>query len=348
MTHMITKEFGKTKDGAGVTAFRMTNGHGMSAVILDFGGTVQSVTVPDRNGKATDVVLGYDDVRSYENGNCYYGAVVGRYANRIRGGIFELDGKEYRPGINNDGNHLHGVFSHSLFEACPDGEDLVLRYFSPDGEEGYPGNLDLEVRYRLTEDNALEILYKATTDAPTVLNLTNHSYFNLNGPDGSTVLDHTLRLCSSYYTEYGEGFVQTGRILPVQDTPLDFRKETAIGSRISEPFRQLVLCSGYDHNMILNGKEGELKPIGKAKSEKTGIVLEAFTTEPAVQFYSGNFMDTDPSPVGKNGVRYPRRGGFCLEAQHYPDSVHHPHFPSTILLPGDTYRQKTVYRLSLE
>ena len=235
-----------------------------------------------------------------------------------------------------------------MFEASADGETLILRYRSPDGEEGFPGNLDLEVRYRLSADNALEISYAATTDKPTVLNLTNHCYFNLNGADGSTIFDHIVRLNSSAFTEYEEGFAQTGKIIPVEGTPLDFREEHAIGERFDDDYHQLRMCTGYDHNMILDGPAGELKPIGTARSEKTGIGLEAFTTEPAIQFYSSNYVQFDPVPHGKNGVRYPKNCAFCMEAQHYPDSPRHPNFPSTVLRPGETYRQTTVYRLTTE
>ena len=349
MITVNSKEFGRTKAGQKVTAFELCSGNGMRVCILDFGCTVQSITVPDRGGRPTDVVLGYDDVGSYENGSCYYGAVVGRYANRIGNARFVLDGKEYllekTPGEN---NHVHGVFNKRIFEASTDAGELIFQYLSPDMEEGYPGDLGVEVRYRLTEDNALEITYKATTDAPTVLNLTNHSYFNLNGQDGSTILDHKLRLNSSYFTEYTEMFAQTGKIISVENTPLDFREEQVIGARFGDDYYQLRLCTGYDHNMILDGKNGELKRIGSAESEKSGIVLEAFTTEPAVHFYSGNYMHFDPVQNGKNNVHYPKNGGFCLEAQHYPDSVNHPHFPVTVLRPGETYRQKTIYRFKTD
>ncbi|MBQ7172490.1 MAG: galactose mutarotase [Clostridia bacterium] len=348
MVTVHSEEFGRTKDGRKVTAFDLSNGSGMRVRILDFGCTVQSLTVPDRGGRPVDVVLGYDDVTSYEDGSCYYGAVVGRYANRIGGARFVLDGREYRlensPG---ESNHVHGVFNKKIFEAAAGAGELTLRYRSPDGEEGYPGTLELEVCCRLREDNALEIAYQATTDAPTPVNLTNHSYFNLNGQDGSTVLDHRLRLNCSRFTEYAETFAQTGRILSVENTPLDFRKEQRIGARFCDGYPQFRLCTGYDHNMILDGKEGELKEIGAVRSEKTGICLEAFTTEPAVHFYSGNYMHFDSVPNGKNGVKYPKNGGFCLEAQHYPDSLNHPHFPSTVLRPGQVYRQKTVYRFSV-
>jgi aldose 1-epimerase len=345
MVNISSKEFGYTKDGQKVTAFELCNKSGMRVNILDFGGTVQSLIVPDSEGKPTDVVLGYDDVESYENGSCNYGAVVGRYANRIGGARFVLDGKEYLLEKNiGENNHVHGIFNKKMFEAHTDNGALVLRYTSPDMEEGFPGNLDLEVRYTLSDDNALEITYKATTDAPTVLNLTNHSYFNLNGQDGSTILNHKVRLNCSNFTEYTDSFAQTGKIIPVDNTPLDFREEHTFASRFNDDYRQFRICTGYDHNMVLDGKEGELKPIGTVKSDKTGICLDAFTTEPAVHFYSGNFMHFDSVQKGKNGICYPKHGAFCLEAQHYPDSMNHPHFPSTILRPGEVYKQKTVYR----
>lgn len=346
MTTIHSKAFGQTKDGRKVTAFELCNGGGICVRILDFGAAIQSIVVPDRNGVPTDVTLGYDDVASYEAGSCFYGAIVGRYANRIGdNGRFVLDGKTVQLEKNSEEtNHVHGVFAKRMFAASIDGETLVMRYLSPDGEEGFPGNLSLEVHYRLAEDNALELSYAATTDAPTVLNLTNHCYFNLNGPDGSTVLNHRLRLNCSSFTEYTPSFAQTGRIIPVEGTPLDFRQEQSIGARFDDDYPQFRICTGYDHNMILDGAPGELKLIGTAKSEKTGISLEAWTTEPAIQLYSGNFIHFDPVPKGKYGIRYPKNGGFCFEAQHYPDSVHHPHFPSTVLRPGETYRQKTVYR----
>lgn len=347
MVTVHTNEFGRTKEGRKVTAFTLKNDKGMSVRILDFGGTVQSLTVPDRKGVPTDVVLGYDDVASYENGSCFYGAIVGRYANRIKDACFVLDGKEYLLEKNSKGesNHNHGVFNKRMFEASVDNGALILRYFSPDMEEGFPGNLSVEVRYRLCDDNALEIDYTATTDAPTVLNLTNHSYFNLNGQDGSTVLDHRVQLNSSRFTECSEAFAQTGTILSVEDTPLDFRTEHFVGERFNDPYQQFRICTGYDHNMILDGDMGKLKRIGSAKSDKTGICLEAFTTEPAIQFYSGNYIHFDPVPYGKNGVRYPKNGGLCMEAQHYPCSPNYAHFPTTVLRKGDVYRQTTIYQL---
>ena len=344
MVNILTKDFGFTKEGQKVTAYEMHNGNGMSVRALDFGATVQSIIVPDRSGVPIDVVLGYDDVASYENGSCFYGGIVGRCANRIKNARFVIDGKEYRLEKNEGENHNHGIFNKRMFNASIEDNTLVLRYLSPDMEEGYPGNLSVEIRYSLCEDNALEINYTVTTDAPTILNLTNHSYFNLNGQDGSTILDHKLWLNSSNFTEYEESFAQTGRIISVKDTPLDFREEQVIGARFDSDYPQFRLCTGYDHNMVLDGKEGKLKPIGTVRSDKTGISLEAFTTEPAIQLYSSNYIQFDPVKHGKNGVRYPKNGAICMEAQHYPDSVNHPNFPSTVLRPGETYTQKTVYR----
>ncbi len=348
MTAVFTKKFGRTKEGEDVIAFELRNGNGMRVNILNYGCTVQSIIVPDRSGKPTDVVLGYEDIESYENGSCFYGAIVGRCANRIKDARFVLDGREYLLEKNEGNNHVHGVFSKRMFDARIDNETVVLRYISPDMEEGYPGNLTVEVRYRLYEDNAFEISYEAVTDAPTVLNLSNHSYFNLNGQNGETILDHKLWLNSSNFTEYDETFAQTGRTISVEDTPLDFRNEQTIGSRFDDNYPQFRVCTGYDHNMILDGKEGEMKPIGTAKSEKSGICLEAFTTEPAIQLYSGNFIQFDPVKCGKNGICYPKNGGLCMEAQHYPDSVNHPHFPSTVLRPGEVYTQRTMYRFKTE
>ena len=347
MTVITRRPFGYTKDGKPVTAFTLRNGSDMAVTILDMGATIQSIVLPDKNGVPTDVVLGYEDVSSYEEGSCFYGAVVGRLANRLKGGHFVLDGKEYQLEKNspNGTNHIHGVFPHRIFDAEIRQEALVLRYRSPAFEEGIPGNLDLTVTYRLSEDNALSLDYKAVTDAPTIVNLTNHCYFNLNGQNGSTVLNHKVRLHAIAYTEYEPEFAPTGRIISVKGTPLDFHQEHTIGERFDDPYHQFRICTGYDHNMILEGEAGELKPIGTASSDVTGITLEAFTTEPAFQFYSANFIQYDPVPFGKRGIRYPKNGGLCFEAQHYPDAINQPHFPNTVLRPGETYRQTTIYRL---
>ena len=347
MTTINSRTFGTTKSGQEVTAFEMQNRR-ISVTILNFGCTIQSITLLDKNGELRDVCLGYGDISSYERGSCYYGAVVGRYANRIGGARFTLDGKTYQlektPGEN---NHVHGVFSRRLFKAEIQGENLVLRYLSPDMEEGYPGNLNLEVIFHLTEENELEISYSATTDAPTILNLTNHCYFNLNGQENAPIFDHVVKLNCSYYTEYNEDFSQTGRIIPVDNTPLDFRSEHSFGERFDDDYHQFRICTGYDHNMIIDGKENELKYVGNCRSDKTGIYLEMYTTEPAIHLYSGNFIMFDPVEKGKGGFKYPKNGAFCFEAQHYPDSPRHPNFPSTVLRPNEKYTQKTIYKFGV-
>ena len=347
MTTINPRAFGATKSGQEVTAFEMKNRR-ISVTILDFGCTIQSIALFDKNGELRDICLGYDDISSYEAGSCYYGAVVGRYANRIGGACFTLDGKTYQlektPGEN---NHVHGVFSRRMFKAEVRGENLVLRYLSPDMEEGYPGNLNLEVTFHLNEENELEISYSATTDAPTILNLTNHCYFNLNGQENAPVFDHMVKLNCSYYTEYNEDFSQTGRIIPVDNTPLDFRDEHSFGERFDDDYRQFRICTGYDHNMIIDGKENELKYVGSCRSDKTGICLEMYTTEPAIHLYSGNFIMFDPVEKGKGGFKYPKNGAFCFEAQHYPDSPRHANFPSTVLRPNGKYTQKTIYKFGV-
>ena len=347
MTTIDASVFGVTKSGQKVTAFEMKNGC-MSVTILDFGCTIQRIALCDKNNELKDICLGYDDVSSYERGSCYYGAVVGRYANRIGEARFSLDGKTYQlektPGEN---NHVHGVFSQRLFLAEIQGEYLVLRYRSPDREEGYPGNLNLEVTFHLNEENELEISYLATTDAPTVVNLTNHCYFNLNGQENAPIFDHVAKLNCSYFTEYNDDFSQTGRIISVDNTPLDFRSEHAFGERFNDDYRQLRICTGYDHNMIVDGKENELKYVGNCRSDKTGIRLDMYTTEPAIHLYSGNYMMFDPVEKGKGGFKYPKNGAFCFEAQHYPDSPRHANFPNTVLRPNETYTQKTIYKFSV-
>ena len=348
MTSITSRYFGKTKDGQDVTAFEMQNANNMIVTILDFGCTIQSITIPDKNKIIRDIVLGYDDVTSYENGSCFYGAIVGRYANRIGNASFILDGKTYQLEKNiGENNHVHGVFAKRMFKANIQNEKLILRYLSPDMEEGFPGNLNVEVSFHLTNDNALEISYQATTDAPTILNLTNHCYFNLNGQDGSTIFDHELKLNCSYYSEYNEDFSQSGKIISVNNTPLNFREEQTIGARFNDDYHQFRICTGYDHNMIIDGNSNELKLVGTCKSNKSGICLKMYTTEPAIQLYSSNFIHFDPVPYGKNKIRYPKNGAFCLEAQHFPDSPRHPHFPSTILRPNELYTQKTIYQFNI-
>ena len=348
MTKITSREFGKTKNGEIVTAYTLTNENKVSVTILNFGCAIQSITLLDKNNKLQDIVLGYDDVASYEVGTCFYGSIVGRFANRIGGASFVLDGKKYQLEKSiGENNHVHGIFGKKLFNSSIIDDTLLLKCTSPDMEEGFPGNLNVEIRFNLTDDNSLIISYIATTDKPTILNLTNHCYFNLNGQDGSTVFDHYLQLNCSYFTEYNDDFSQSGKIIDVTDTPLDFRKGKTVGQDFKDPYYQFRICTGYDHNMIVDGNENELKRVGTCISNNTGITLEIFTTEPAIQLYSSNYIMYDEAKCGKNGLRYPKNGALCFEAQHYPDSPNHSHFPSTILRPGETYTQTTIYKLSV-
>lgn len=343
MTMVTARHFGTTRDGKGVTQYSLKNENGMCVQLLSYACVVQRVVIPDKNGVPCDVVLGYDTVEDYENGGCFFGAFVGRYANRIQNAAFSLGGRRYQLRPNAGPHHLHGTFARRVFDAEVTDGGVAFRYVSPPEEEGYPGTLTGEVRYTLTADNALVIDYTATADADTVVNLTNHSYFNLNGQDGSNVLDHLLRIDADSYTEMDAFLIPTGEINSIDGTALDFRCEKPIGADIA----QLTQSGGYDHNLILNGSIGVLRHFATAKSGSTGIILTAYTTEPAIQLYTGNFIQNDTAAHGKNGVRYPRYGGFCLEAQHYPCSPNYPQFPSTVLKKGETYRQTTVYQLSV-
>ncbi len=339
---ITSKAFGKTKDGRTVTEYSMTNDKGMSVKILSLGCIIRCICVPDKNGEIRDVVLGYDTAEDYENGSVFYGAFVGRYANRIKGARFTLNGKVYELEKNSGENHIHGIYPDTVFDGHINGNTLVLSHLSPAFDEGYPGNLSIEVRYTLTNDNALEIEYKAQTDDDTVINLTNHSYFNLNGQDGSDILEHRLMMNSDSFTEVNSDTIPTGRILSVEGTPLDFRETKTIGRDITADCEQLRLCGGYDHNMIIGGSG--LRLFACAASDISGIKMECLSTQPAVQLYSGNYIATDTVKRGKCGIRYPKRGGFCLEAQHYPCSPNFDEFPNTVLKPDEEYYQKTVYR----
>lgn len=341
---MIEKEyFGQTGSGETVFRYTMKNSNGMRVQILNYGCIIQSIIVPDKDGHPFDVVLGYDDLGGYEAGSCFFGTFVGRYANRIKGACFTLNGKTYSLEKNDGDNHLHGAYCSQVFEAHDEDGSLILKRTSPDGEEGFPGTLNVEVSYTLTEDNALEIGYTAVTDADTVVNLTNHSYFNLNG-DGGNILDHTLQLMSEEYTESDSEALPTGKILPVKDTPMDFRLGKRIGQDLLSDREPIKTAQGYDHNFILDGNAGTLRKFAQSTGDKSGITLEAFTTQVGVQFYTGNYIDGDNAPFGKGGIRYPRYAGFCLETQHYPCSPNFPEFPSTVLHPGEKYREKTVYK----
>lgn len=339
-------------DGKPVEIYTLTNNKGMEARIMTYGGTVVSLRVPDKTGKLDDVVLGYDAVADYQRSSFYFGSLIGRYGNRIAKGKFSIDGKEYTLATNNGANHLHGGvkgFDKVVWTAHPsmkiDGPRLELTYLSRDGEEGYPGNLNVKVVYSLSEDNELKIEYAATTDKATVVNLTHHSYFNLAGAGNGNILGHELMINADRFTPTDRGSIPSGEFRSVKGTPFDFTRPTSIGSRIDQTDEQLKFGSGYDHNFVLNKKNRELSLAATVYYAGNGRVMEVFTTEPGLQFYSGNFLDG--SIKGKSGKDYPRRSGLCLEAQHFPDSPNEPMFPTTLLRPGQKYSQTTVYKFSV-
>jgi len=341
--------FGKLADGAAVDLYTLRNANGMEARITNYGGIVVSLTAPDKNGQFADVVLGMDSLAGYEAGTPYFGALIGRYGNRIAKGKFTLDGKAYTLATNNMGNHLHGGlkgFDKVIWTATPvEGDEpaLKLTYTAKDGEEGYPGNLSVEVTYTLQKDNALKIDYTATTDKPTVVNLTNHSYFNLAGK--GDILSHEVTLNADRFLPVSQTLIPTGERKPVAGTPFDFTKSTAIGKRINDSSDvQIKYGLGYDHAWVLTDTSASQKLAATVYEPTTGRVMEVYTTEPAVQFYTGNFLDG--TLTGKGGVVYQRRTGLCLETEHYPDSPNQPNFPSTTLRPGQTYRTTTVYKFS--
>ena len=344
-------EFGKTKQGEVAHIYTLTNAEGCEVRITNYGGIVVSLTVPDKAGNLADVVLGYDTLDKYLEKTPYFGALVGRYGNRIGKGKFTLNGKEYTLAVNNGPNHLHGGivgFDKVLWRAKEikkrEGVGLELSYLSKDGEEGYPGNLSVTVRYLWTNDNELRIDYAAATDKPTVVNLTNHSYFNLACK--GDILGHELMIDADKFTPVDEGLIPTGELRSVAGTPMDFRKPTAIGARIEQPDEQLKFGLGYDHNWVLNRYDGSLRLVARVYEPTAGRVLEVLTTQPGVQFYCGNFLDG--TITGKYGRVYQRRNGLCLETQHYPDSPNKPSFPSTTLKTGERYHTVTVFRFTTD
>jgi aldose 1-epimerase len=346
--------FGKTPDGEQVDLYTLTNKNGVEVAITNYGGAVVSLKVPDRNGKLGDVVLGYDSVDGYVSDKSYFGAIIGRYGNRIGHAQFSIDGKTYTLAKNNGENTLHGGikgFNKAVWSPkeipAKGGQALELTYLSKDGEEGFPGNLHVRVVYTLTDSNELKIEYFATTDKKTVLNLTNHAYFNLAGPGSGDILGHVLMIEADKFTPVDSGLIPTGELRDVAGTPFDFRKPTKIGERIDSDDEQIKLGGGYDHNFVLRRKMSD--PISLAArmvEPTTGRVLEVWSTEPGVQFYTGNFLDG--SAHGKGGIAYAKRSAFCLETQHFPDSPNHPKFPSTELKPEERYHTTTIYKFTTE
>jgi len=343
---MQKQSFGKTEDGQPTDLYILTNKNGMEAAITNYGGTVVILKVPDRNGKLDDVVLGYDKLDGYATGKAYFGAIVGRYANRIAHAKFTLNGTTYTLAKNDGDNHLHGGFNKRVWTArdisSGTGQALELAYLSKDGEEGFPGNLSVKVVYTLTDQNELKIDYSATTDKDTVLNLTNHAYFNLAGQGNGDILQQQIMIKADRFTPTDATSIPTGELRSVKGTPFDFTNLTAIGARIEQDDQQLKLGRGYDHNWVLNNeKAGSLIMAAQAYDPHSGRLLEVSTTEPGLQFYTGNFLD---GIRGKEGKVYNRRYAFCLETQHFPDSPNHPEFPSAVLKAGQPYRSTTVYK----
>ncbi len=350
----VQKEFfGKMQDGAQIDLYTLTNTSGMKVKITNYGGTITSIIVPDKDGEMGDVVLGYSKLKGYLKNNPYFGGIIGRYGNRIAKGKFTLDGKTYTLATNNSPNHLHGGekgFDKVIWTAKQIRKShevgLELSYLSLDGEEGYPGNLSVTVVYTLTEESEIKIDYSATTDQKTIVNLTNHSYFNLKDGGASSILNHELMIDAERFTPIDKTLIPTGEFRKVEGTPFDFRMPTKIGAHINEDNQQLENGLGYDHNFVLNGKWGELRLVAKLYEPTTKRVMEIWTEEPGLQFYSGNFLDG--SITGKEGKVYEYRHGLCLETQHFPDSPNQPNFPSTVLNPNEKYKTTTIYKFSIK
>jgi aldose 1-epimerase len=345
----VGADFNREIDGQSVNLYSLKNKNNVEVLMTNYGARVVGIKVPDREGNLVDVVLGYDDADTYkENTTSFYGALIGRYGNRIAKGKFTLNGEEYQLEVNNGENSLHGGESGFYDKVWnvehQDANTLTLSYLSPDGEGGYPGTLNTKVTYHLNDENGLEISYSATTDKTTVVNLTNHAFFNLNGEGDSTILDHVLTIHANAIAAVDETLIPTGELLDVSGTPFDFRTPTVIGERINENHEQLKRGLGYDHNYVLD-KELGLQNVATVYSPKTGIVMDILTEEPGLQFYSGNFMK-DEGVKGKEGTSHGYRSAFCLETQHFPDSPNQASFPSTTLNPGETYSTKTVYKFS--
>lgn len=343
--------FAGTIDGKKVELFTLKNSNGLTAQITNFGGRLVSLWVPGKNGNFEDIVTGYNTLDGYLNsGEIYYGALIGRYGNRIAKGEFMLNDTAYTLVRNNGENHLHGGtkgFNDVVWDAVQtDAQTLVLTYTSPHMEEGYPGNLDVKVQYQLTDENELKIEYWAATDRPTPVNLTHHSFFNLKGDGNGTINDHLLQINADFYTPVDEGLIPTGEIAPVEGTPMDFRAPTAIGERVDADFEQLKYGIGYDHNWVLVPAESGLNFAARVVEPASGRTMEVYTNEPGLQFYGGNFLDG--SDTGKYGRPYDFRTSFCLETQHFPDSPNQPEFPSTILNPGEEYYSVCVYKFGVE
>lgn len=351
LSGLAVANFSKSIDGKDVMLYTLSNKQGAELAITNYGAKIVSLMVPDRNGKLTDVVTGHNSIEEYlTSEEPYFGAICGRYGNRIAKGEFTLDGTTYHLAINNGPNSLHGGikgFNSVVWEAeQKDPQTIELNYISADGEEGFPGELKTTVTYHLTDENEVVISYRAVTDRPTVLNLTNHSYFNLSGAGDPYIGDHVLTINADYYLPTDNTAIPYGPAEKVEGTPMDFSTPHEVGERINDDFEQLIFGKGYDHTYVLNKEGNELSHCARCSSPKTGIVMEVFTTQPGVQLYTGNWMTGNF--VGKNGQRYPERAALCLETQHFPDSPNQPEYPSTVLRPGEAFLSTTIYKFSAE
>ena len=347
---LLQSNFQMEVDGKKTDLYTLRNKNNMEVCVTNFGGRIVSVMVPDKDGQMRDVVLGFDSIQDYVSKPSDFGASIGRYANRINQGRFTLDGTEYQLPQNNYGHCLHGGpqgFQYRVFDAVqPNPQELELTYMAEDGEEGFPGNITCKVLMKLTDDNAIDIQYEAETDKPTIVNMTNHSYFNLDGDAGSNA-EHLLTIDADYYTPVDSTFMTTGEIVPVEDTPMDFRTPMPVGERINDfDFVQLKNGNGYDHNWVLNAKGDINRRAASLKSQKTGIVLDVYTNEPGVQVYAGNFLDG--SLTGKKGITYNQRASVCLETQKYPDTPNKPEWPSAVLRPGEKYMSQCIFKFSVD
>ena len=338
--------FGRTQSGRDVYLYTLENKNGMRVEVIEYGCAVKSIIVPDRTRGARDVVLGYATLEDYELATASVGAFVGRVANRIENAVFTVEGKTYHLAQNNGKNHLHGVLNKTVFHASVEDDRLALRYTSPDGEEGFPGTVEICVTYTLTDENALVMDYTATTDETTILNFTNHSYFNLVGAESGSIEEQTLMIRAKEFCEGNEETCPTGRILPVAGTPFDFTKEKPIGRDLFSDDPQLRMAHGYDHNFVLDKDYGELALVATAYSARTGIVMDTYTTQPGMQLYTANFLGNDTQP-GKTGAMHANYQAFCLETQHYPCTPSHPEFPSIEVHPDEEYHETTIYKFSV-
>lgn len=349
----IKKEvFGKTEDNREVLLFNLTNKNGMCAKIINYGGIIVSLFIPDKNGISKDVVLGYDNIENYYHNGTYFGALIGRCSNRIKSGKFFIDGAEYSVALNDNGiNHLHGGnkgFDTKLWDYNITQQGLELSYLSKDGEENYPGNLDVKVIYSITDNNELKVDYYAVSDKSTIINLTNHSYFNLDGHETGSILDQKLWINSNYFTATDNGSIPTGELVNVKDTPMDFNIPTPIGERIDEKYEQLNLAGGYDHNWKVNRDSDKLEKVASLYSEKTGIFMEVSTTLPGIQIYAGNYLGGHVNKLGKNNAVYDKRAGVCFETQYFPNAINIPTFESCIFKKGEEYHHTTIFKFSIK